>query len=611
LQVKAYFNGLIDVNGQKNVQCKPAWNDCYWSATVATAADASGYQTVNWQDGSALHRRVHVSNLYVWSNKVQCSVGSSGGSNKACGTCCSGVKVKAYFNGLVDKNGKKNIQCVPSWNECYWPATVASSPDTNGYQTVNWEDGSALHRKVRTSYLRVWSTNKVCSGGSTPRPTPRPSPPPADNVRKYAGSFAICCGFCNPLAAKTYSFAGCKSFDYGYVASYDANGPRTCTLKKTGAGAHSVDSDCTSGGTTSTTSTVTATTSTTTSTQKFNSTAASAPISGANDPQVWKFFRFNPSALRADSANSLQISEMTFRSGGKLISMTGAVATNPGGKNPSGEGADKAIDGKTSTKWLDFNKKGLVVEFPATFPDEVSITTANDSPSRDPVSFRFEGSRDGVSWTKLFKTPGGQVPFARLTQTAWFGLKAETTPPVTATSSKSMVETLKLTVKNLDYQKLLGNPTVKAKFIAAVKKAIAMAGLKALGTVEEKVGCPPDKPCRCPDHSCLAKHITLKLSSGSVVVDATIDTAAAGLDHGKLKASLTSAKSAVERRVLAEVKSIPSISSMMANPSIPFAVASEAAPTKPQTASSSIALECSSGFVVGIFLAVSAFRSEL
>jgi len=170
---------------------------------------------------------------------------------------------------------------------------------------------------------------------------------------------------------------------------------------------------------------------------------------------------------------------------------------------------------------------------------------------------------------------------------------------VTTTSLKSIVVTLKLTVKNLDYQKLLGNATLKAAVIAAFKKVIVAIAAKAGVTL-------------------LAKHITLVLSSGSVVVDATIDTAAAGVDQGTLKASLTSAKSAVESDVLAEVKNIPGIASIKANASIAFAVASETAPTttaaattKPGAASSSIALKCSSGFVFGIFLAVSAACSEL
>jgi len=182
--VKAFFNGKIDVNGQKNVQCKPAWSDCFFPATVASAADASGYQTINWIDGSALYRKVHVSNLYVASNNQQCSVGSSGGSNKACGTCCSGVKVKAFFAGKIDVNGQKNVQCKPAWSDCFFPATVASSPDTNGYQTINWIDGSALYRKVHTSNLYVASNNKLCSGASTPSPTPRPTPRPTPSVAK-------------------------------------------------------------------------------------------------------------------------------------------------------------------------------------------------------------------------------------------------------------------------------------------------------------------------------------------------------------------------------------------------------------------------------------------
>jgi len=157
------------------------------------------------------------------------------------------------------------------------------------------------------------------------------------------------------------------------------------------------------------------------------------------------------------------------------------------------------------------------------------------------------------------------------------------TPPSTnPTISPPKVVNMKLVVKNLDYQKLVQNATLKAAFIAAIKKAIAgRAGAKVL-----------------------ADHITLVLSSGSVVVDATIDIVAAGVDHGTLEASLTSAKSAVESDVVAEVKDIPGIASIQTGA---IEVVSEVVPAQEPPTSRSATLECSLGFTLGIFLAAFGF----
>jgi len=160
------------------------------------------------------------------------------------------------------------------------------------------------------------------------------------------------------------------------------------------------------------------------------------------------------------------------------------------------------------------------------------------------------------------------------------------------TTTQPRVVTMKLTVKNLGYQKLIQNTKIRTAFIAAIKKAI-IAAIKRNGG--------KDIP---------AKYIILALSSGSVVVDATIDNVAAGVDHGTLKASLTSDKSAVESDVLTEVKNIAGIASIKTFSDQSIEVVSETAPkptTKPSSASSSITLECSSGFTLSIFLTAVSF----
>jgi len=167
---------------------------------------------------------------------------------------------------------------------------------------------------------------------------------------------------------------------------------------------------------------------------------------------------------------------------------------------------------------------------------------------------------------------------------------APTSAPRTSTGAPTTtppkVVTMKLILKNLNYQKLVHNETLKAAFIAAIKKAIAVkAGAKVL-----------------------AEHIALLLSSGSVVVDVTIDIVAAGEDPGTLKAALTSVKSQVERDVAAEVKQIAGIASIQTGA---IEVVSETAPSQETATNPSLSgstdLKCSFGITLGIFLTASSF----
>ena len=95
----------------------------------------------------------------------------------------------------------------------------------------------------------------------------------------------------------------------------------------------------------------------------------------------WKVLKFTPTKLRNPSrANSVQIAELEFQNAGQSLSLRGCTATNPGGRCPGGERPEKAIDGRTSTKWLDFNKNTpLVVSCPSSVViDKYRFVTAND-----------------------------------------------------------------------------------------------------------------------------------------------------------------------------------------------------------------------------------------
>ncbi len=143
--------------------------------------------------------------------------------------------------------------------------------------------------------------------------------------------------------------------------------------------------------------------------------------------QTSRYFRFAPSKLRdvPGTANCVQISEVQFRFRGAALSMAGVVVTNPGGNTPAEEGASKAADSNTATKWLDFNKGALVFTFPAPVTiDSYTFATANDSPERDPVSWRLETSQDGSSWARVDEVNNHAVPTTRLTYQQWFNLPA-------------------------------------------------------------------------------------------------------------------------------------------------------------------------------------------
>jgi hypothetical protein len=143
---------------------------------------------------------------------------------------------------------------------------------------------------------------------------------------------------------------------------------------------------------------------------KGTTTTASVSIKTvAGGAVTYRYVRFTPVHLRDDAAaNSVQLADLYFEIGGNPIAFPAlAKATNPGGSNDASnptanaaEGPMSAIDGLLGTKWLDFNKKPLVIDFsvPTTF-DSYVLNTANDSIERDPVQWLLEGSTDGTNFT--------------------------------------------------------------------------------------------------------------------------------------------------------------------------------------------------------------------
>jgi len=134
-------------------------------------------------------------------------------------------------------------------------------------------------------------------------------------------------------------------------------------------------------------------------------------------PAIYRYFRFTPTKLRNDAADSVQLAEFQMLLDGAPIA--GADASNPGGSNPSGEAPGQAVDDSLNTKWLDFTKSPLVVDYGSlVVATGYRFATANDAPERDPVSWILEGSINGTVWSLVDQRSDQAVPTTRKT---WIG----------------------------------------------------------------------------------------------------------------------------------------------------------------------------------------------
>ena len=80
-----------------------------------------------------------------------------------------------------------------------------------------------------------------------------------------------------------------------------------------------------------------------------------------------------------------------------------ATGVTASAENPPGEAATKLLDNNSNTKWLAFvNTAEIVYQFgrPLVATD-YAMTSANDSPERDPKNFTVDGSNDGTTWTPI------------------------------------------------------------------------------------------------------------------------------------------------------------------------------------------------------------------
>jgi hypothetical protein len=80
------------------------------------------------------------------------------------------------------------------------------------------------------------------------------------------------------------------------------------------------------------------------------------------------------------------------------------TVTPTSNNSPSGEGATKAVDGTSTSKYLNFDRAnaGFTITLNAgKVINGVKFTTANDFVPRDPTKFTLYGSNDGRTWTEI------------------------------------------------------------------------------------------------------------------------------------------------------------------------------------------------------------------
>ncbi|CAE8584092.1 unnamed protein product, partial [Polarella glacialis] len=142
------------------------------------------------------------------------------------------------------------------------------------------------------------------------------------------------------------------------------------------------------------------------------------------DPNGFRFFRFLVTKARGgDTVNGVSIGQLLLRKDGLELDLSSATAQNPEGACSDGEGPEKAIDGRTSTKWCTSLLTPLVVALakPALI-DSFSFRTAHDGEQLDPVEWRLEASTDSHNWKVLHSQEKASyhTPRRRSAQTSWF-----------------------------------------------------------------------------------------------------------------------------------------------------------------------------------------------
>lgn len=166
--------------------------------------------------------------------------------------------------------------------------------------------------------------------------------------------------------------------------------------------------------------------------------------------QTFRYFRFAVTKIRDSTADAgyaigmMQMTEFQLTFMGTRIDYTGATATNPGGFNPSGQDASKAIDNNIGTVFLDMSGNGTVganatgvtkswvlqIDFGSRMTvDGFRYVTGADVNGRDPVRWVLEGSNDSSVWTAIHtQSIDASITTSRTTATQVFYIMRGSSP---------------------------------------------------------------------------------------------------------------------------------------------------------------------------------------
>ena len=124
-------------------------------------------------------------------------------------------------------------------------------------------------------------------------------------------------------------------------------------------------------------------------------------------PGAYRYFRFTTLAVRGDDTQALNLGELEMLDGGAVI--PGATASSSGTGMSFGSTAN-LVDGHPNTNWTDLAKAPITLDFGSQVVADAYRFAVSGLSSWDPVSWKLEASRDGMSWTLLDEQARFPVP---------------------------------------------------------------------------------------------------------------------------------------------------------------------------------------------------------
>ena len=174
---------------------------------------------------------------------------------------------------------------------------------------------------------------------------------------------------------------------------------------------------------------------------KIKSVVGIATIS-SESPEImnnqYKYFRFD--VLNNRKGQYTQISKITFYNNNNILPFTDAVASS-NTRSPPNESPSNAISDNKKTKWLSYNSIcSLYITFAnPIIMNQYSITTANDVPDRDPISWNLYSSTDNQKWNLIDSKEKYPMPMNRFTQTPIIDTNINTKPIYTPTPTPTQI----------------------------------------------------------------------------------------------------------------------------------------------------------------------------